>query len=71
MCGNSAAMQGKGQVIRRKERTSDLREDTCSGNLWSIRASLDIRGGKEAVDTPGHSLRPRADSYKLLALTHL
>lgn len=68
--GNSAAMQGKGQVIRRKERTSDLREDTCSGNLWSIRASLDIHGGKEAVDTPGHGLRPRADSYSQAACPH-
>lgn len=70
MCNNSAAMWGKGRVIRRKERTSDLCEAACSGNLQFLRASLDVHGGKEAVDTPGRGLRPRADSYSQAARPH-
>lgn len=64
MCSNSVAAKGQGRVIRRKERTSDLRRTACSGNLRSIRASLEVHGGQEAVNTP------RADSHSQAARPH-
>lgn len=72
MCGNSAATLGQGRVIRRKERTSDFRGAACSRNLRSIRASLEVRGGQEAVTHQGMGSDPELIlTHKLLGLTHL
>lgn len=71
-CVLTAATRGQGRVIRKKERTSDLRGAVCSRNLRSIRASLDVHGGKEAVTYQGMGSDPELIlTHKLLGLTHL
>lgn len=68
--GNSAARQGKGQVIRRKRGPVTSARTLAPRNLWSIRASLDIHGGKERLWThQGMASDPELIlTHKLLAL---